>query len=94
MDPPNAACTTIALRIDAGLRMSRVVRPRRDSSTRARADRLAMSRQIGWPEGASAAWGTVRPSASATTCEVAAVPRNWHPPPGLAQARHPRSAAS
>ena len=31
---------------------------------------------------------------SATTCEVAAVPRNWHPPPGDAHARHPASAAS
>ena len=53
-----------------------------------------MSRQIGWPEGASAAWGSVMPSASATTCDVAAVPRNWQPPPGLAQARQPSSAAS
>ena len=42
-----------------------------------------MSSQIGWPEGASAACGSVSPSASATTCDVAAVPRNWQPPPGL-----------
>ena len=56
--------------------------------------RRATSSQIGWPDGASAACGTVRPSASATTCEVAAVPRNWQPPPGEAQARQPRSAAS
>ncbi len=28
------------------------------------------------------------PSASPTTCDVAAVPRNWQPPPGEAQARH------
>ena len=34
------------------------------------------------------------PSASPTTCEVAAVPRNWQPPPGVAQARHRPSAAS
>ena len=53
-----------------------------------------MSSQIGWPEGASAAWGSVSPSASATTCDVAAVPRNWQPPPGLPQARQPSSAAS
>ena len=53
-----------------------------------------MSIQIGWPEGASAEWPSDMPSASPTTCEVAAVPRNWHPPPGDAQARHPRSAAS
>ena len=36
----------------------------------------------GCPDGASAAWGTVSPNASATTCAVAAVPRNWQPPPG------------
>ena len=28
------------------------------------------------------------------TCAVAAVPRNWQPPPGEPQARHPASAAS
>ena len=41
-----------------------------------------MSSQIGWPEGASAECGRDRPSASATTWLVAAVPRNWQPPPG------------
>ena len=41
-----------------------------------------MSSQIGWPDGASAECGSARPSASATTCAVAAVPRNWQPPPG------------
>ena len=30
----------------------------------------------------------------ATTCDVPAVPRNWHPPPGEAQARQPSSDAS
>ena len=35
--------------------------------------------------------GSDRPSASATTCDVAAVPRNWQPPPGDAQARQPIS---
>ena len=34
------------------------------------------------------------PRASPTTCAVAAVPRNWQPPPGEAQARQPTSAAS
>ena len=48
-----------------------------------------MSSQIGWPEGASAECGSDMPSASPTTCEVAAVPRNWQPPPGVAQARQP-----
>jgi len=52
-----------------------------------------MSSQSGWPEGASAECGSERPSASPTTCEVAAVPRNWQPPPGEPQARQPRSCA-
>ena len=34
-----------------------------------RAERRAMSSQIGWPEGASAECGSDRPSASATTCD-------------------------
>ena len=38
--------------------------------------RVAMSVHTGWPDGASAECGTARPSASATTCDVAAVPRN------------------
>src|SRR4051812_7436970 len=42
----------------------------------ARADARANSSQIGWPDGASAACGSAMPNASATTCEVAAVPRN------------------
>ena len=53
-----------------------------------------MSSHTGCPEGASALCSTDSPSASATTCEVAAVPRNWQPPPGDAQARQPISAAS
>ncbi len=53
-----------------------------------------MSSQMGWPEGASAECGRAMPRASPTTCEVAAVPRNWHPPPGVAQARQSASAAS
>ena len=53
-----------------------------------------MSSQTGSPEGASALCGSESPSASATTCDVAAVPRNWQPPPGVPQARQPSSAAS
>src|SRR5256885_4353436 len=60
----------------------------------ARAALHATSSQTGCPEGASAECGTARPKASATTCEVAAVPRNWQPPPGDAHARQPKSAAS
>ena len=42
----------------------------------ARADRRAISNQIGWPEGARAECGRDIPRASATTWDVAAVPRN------------------
>ena len=56
--------------------------------------RRAISSQMGWPDGASAEWPIDRPSASPTTCEVAAVPRNWQPPPGDPQAHSPSSAAS
>ena len=67
--------------------------PSASSRISARADRFAMSVQMGWPDGASALWGRERPKASPTTCEVAAVPRNWQPPPGDAQVRQPMSAA-
>ena len=93
VEPPKAACTAIALRTAASVTMSRTARPRRESDTSARAERRAMSTQIGWPDGASAEWGSDSPSASPTTCEVAAVPRNWQPPPGEPHARQPRSAA-
>ena len=53
-----------------------------------------MSSQTGSPDGASALCGSVSPNASATTCDVAAVPRNWQPPPGVPHARQPMSAAS
>ena len=59
----------------------------------ARLERRAASSQMGCPEGASAVCGNDSPRASPTTCEVAAVPRNWQPPPGEAQARQPTSAA-
>ena len=47
----------------------------------------------GSPDGASALCGSARPNASATTCDVAAVPRNWQPPPDDPHARQPISAA-
>ncbi len=53
-----------------------------------------MSSHTGCPDGASAECGSESPSASLTTCDVAAVPRNWQPPPGEPHARQPRSAAS
>ena len=62
VEPPNAAWTTIALRIDGvGQDVAERVRPRRPERTRARAERRAMSRQIGWPEGASAECGSDMP---------------------------------
>ena len=64
----------MALRIERSSRMSASVSPACASRTSARADRRAMSSQIGWPDGDSAACGTVSPRASATTCDVAAVP--------------------
>ena len=93
VDPPNAACTTIALRTAWSVTISRVAMPRAPRRTIARAERRAMSSQIGCPEGASALCGSESPSASPTTCEVAAVPRNWQPPPGDPHARQPSSAA-
>ena len=68
--------------------------PRCSSSTSARRraaghvepDRLTRT-------GQSAECGRDSPSASPTTCDVAAVPRNWQPPPGDAHARQPSSAA-
>lgn len=94
VEPPNAAWTTIALWIESAVRMSRIARPERLNAIRAAAERAATSAHTGWPDGASAECGTAMPSASATTCEVAAVPRNWQPPPGLAHAAQPSSAAS
>ena len=73
-------------------------RERRGRAPPARARRgptaARVSSQIGWPDGASAECGSDRPSASPTTCDVAAVPRNWQPPPGEPHARQPSSAAS
>ncbi len=83
----------MAFRSTAGVRISAVPICIWCRRAKARAERRAPSSQMGWPLGASAVWGRARPSASATTCAVAAVPRNWHPPPGEAQARQPTSAA-
>src|SRR3984885_2435542 len=93
VDPPKAAWTIMALLIDASERMSEVPRLSRRMRRMARAERRAASSQMGWPEGPRAECGRARPRASAMTCEVAAVPRNWQPPPGVAQARQPISAA-
>ncbi len=93
VDPPNAACSTIAFLIAASVSTSRTPIFNWCIRISARAERFAASSHIGWPEGASAVCGSASPNASPTTCAVAAVPRNWHPPPGLAQARHPTSAA-
>ena len=93
VEQPKAACSTRPFSIERGVRMSASVRPASSWVRRARAARRAMSSQTGWPEGDSAACGTVRPSASPITCELAAVPRNWQPPPGEAQVWQSTSAA-
>ena len=82
VEPPNAACASIAFSSASCVRTSASVRPSRHCSCTACAVRRATSSQIGCPDGASAACGTVSPKASATTWAVAAVPRNWQPPPG------------
>ena len=74
--------------------MSLSFSPRFSTSTSAFADCTARSVHTGCPDGASAECGSDMPSASPTTCDVAAVPRNWQPPSGEAHARQPRSAAS
>ena len=93
VDPPKAACSTIALRTAASVSTSRIPRPSACSRFSARALRVAASSQTGWPEGASAVCGSESPRPSPTTCAVAAVPKNWQPPPGEAHARQPISAA-
>src|SRR5262245_11933702 len=91
VDPPQAACTIMALVIDASTNTSLSLMPRSTSDHRACALRVAPSSQIGCPLGAKAECGSEIPSASPTTCEVAAVPKNWQPPPGDAHARQPSS---
>ena len=76
------------------MRMSPVFKPRCCRASSALALRRAMSSQMGCAEGASAEWGNARPSASPTTCAVAAVPRKWQPPPPDAQVWQPAKAAS
>ena len=53
--------------IDESVSTRHVVRPRAARATSARAERRAISRQSGCPEGESAACGSAIPSASATT---------------------------
>ena len=77
----------------ASVSMCLDVVPRFSASSSARADLFAMSSQAGLPEGHRAEWVMASPRASATTCDVPAVPRNWQPPPGEAQVLHPISWA-
>ena len=93
VEPPHAACTTMAFSKAASVRMSCDVTPRFSDMTSAFAERRAMSSHAPVPEGDSAPCVIASPSASATTWDVPAVPRNWHPPPGEAQARQPMSWA-
>ena len=93
VEPPNAACTSIAFSTAAAVRIWPIEMPSRCSRCSATAERVASSSQTGSPDGASALCGSAMPSASATTCDVAAVPRNWHPPPDDPHARQPIVAA-
>ena len=54
VDPPTAAWTTIAFSMACCVRMSLQRIPDCDMCSSARAERTAMSSQIGWPDGASA----------------------------------------
>ena len=94
VEPPNAAWTSIAFSI-AWLDEDLTDRDAEQDARRcsAAAERLASSSQTGSPDGASALCGSASPRPSATTCEVAAVPRNWHPPPDDPHARQPMVAA-
>ena len=76
VDPPNAACTSIAFSMACGVRIDAIGMPSARNRISAVADRRPSSYQEGSPDGASALCGSARPSASATTCDVAAVPRN------------------
>ena len=79
----------------ASVRMSRVVRPRASQARPARAPSGGPCRaRSAGPTGPAPRAAATGPSASPTTCDVAAVPRNWQPPPGEAHARQPSSAAS
>ena len=76
VEPPNAAKTAMALRIEASVRISPIRIRLAPKANRALALRRAVSNQIGIPDGARAECGSANPSASPTTCDVAAVPRN------------------
>ncbi len=66
----------MAFLIDASVNTSADFIPRASSVINALALRRAMSSQMGCPEGANALCGRDMPSASPTTWELAAVPKN------------------
>ena len=74
--PPKAAWVTIALCRAASVRIWETVVPDASRLTSACAERLAISSQIGCPEGARAEWVSDSPNASPTIWLVAAVPKN------------------
>ena len=65
----------MAFSMALSVRISLVVIPFSSSAIAARVEARATSYQTASPEGESAEWGRARPSPSATTCEVPAVPR-------------------
>ena len=76
VDPPNAACTSIAFSIAAPVSRRPIGKSSMSRRCSAAAERVASSSHTASPDGASALCGNARPRASATTCDVAAVPRN------------------
>ena len=80
VEPPQAAWTSIAFdrRLGQDAALGRAARRAAQRKRRAPGG----VEPDGLAGGARAQWGRARPSASATTCAVAAVPRNWQPPPG------------
>ena len=90
---PEALVGEEAARVAADIEEATIWVEGLDRINNARADRLAIPNQIGYPEGANAECPRDIPRASPTTCDVAAVPRNWQPPPGESQALQPNSAA-
>ena len=90
MEPPNAACVTIALCSAPSVRMSRILRPLVSSAISACADRRAMSSQIACPERGVRATCRAPPRRPGTSqpCRETGSRRR------ATQARQPRSAAS
>jgi hypothetical protein len=93
VEPPNAAWTSIAFSIGGGgedltdrhAKQVKTLQRRGGAARELEPDRFARRRER--------AVRQRQPQAFRDTCDVAAVPRNWHPPPDDPHARHPMVAA-